>query len=230
MTALLKPCTLACISAIALPTRLTEGPGALAHKVAVFADSDALLVSGGPYGHELYLVGGDLGAVDGTSLIRLLRRRTAAGILAWRARAPCAAWLDAGADIWLATSSREADLQASVRAVYRRCAQSSQSVIAAPVWRLDRSAGCLWTPGGTPISMSETDMRALSCFVGINALPVSHSALRERLGQSGENADNWLHATIYRLRRRIERGTSEGVPLTAQANVGYVFSAELTEF
>jgi DNA-binding response OmpR family regulator len=53
--------------------------------------------------------------------------------------------------------------------------------------------------------------------------------LRRRLGRSEtDEPDNLLHATIYRLRRRIERATPTLVPLQSQSRVGYVFKATLS--
>jgi two-component system OmpR family response regulator len=40
-------------------------------------------------------------------------------------------------------------------------------------------------------------------------------------------ADNLLHAAIYRLRRRIERATSATVPLHSGQKVGYAFRGKL---
>ena len=40
-------------------------------------------------------------------------------------------------------------------------------------------------------------------------------------------ADNLLHAAIYRLRRRIERATRATVPLQSEPKVGYSFRGRL---
>ena len=52
--------------------------------------------------------------------------------------------------------------------------------------------------------------------------------LRQKLGREPETetADG-LNATIYRLRRRIERATPALVPLQSRSRVGYVFRAPL---
>ena len=44
----------------------------------------------------------------------------------------------------------------------------------------------------------------------------------------GQEADNLLHAAIYRLRRRVERATPASVPLQSEPRVGYVFKGTLT--
>jgi hypothetical protein len=54
---------------------------------------------------------------------------------------------------------------------------------------------------------------------------VTRETLCERLGLPPDG-DN-LNATIYRLRRRIERATPAVVPLQSKSRVGYVFRAPL---
>lgn len=44
-----------------------------------------------------------------------------------------------------------------------------------------------------------------------------------------EEPDNALSATIYRLRRRIERATDCVVPLQSLSRVGYVFKGPLVD-
>ena len=52
--------------------------------------------------------------------------------------------------------------------------------------------------------------------------------LRQRLGRTPDtDSADGLNATIYRLRRRIERATPALVPLQSRSRVGYVFRAPL---
>ena len=58
---------------------------------------------------------------------------------------------------------------------------------------------------------------------------MTREALLNKLGREvneGET-DDGLSATIYRLRRRIERATPTLVPLQSKSRVGYVFRAPL---
>jgi DNA-binding response OmpR family regulator len=58
---------------------------------------------------------------------------------------------------------------------------------------------------------------------------VARDTLKQRLKHGDQDdADNLLHATIYRLRRRIEKATPMMVPLQSQTRVGYIFKATLT--
>ena len=51
--------------------------------------------------------------------------------------------------------------------------------------------------------------------------------LASRLGLAADSDPNLLSASIYRLRRRIERATPALVPLQARSRAGYVFRAPL---
>jgi two-component system, OmpR family, response regulator len=225
--------SLAFVTAAPLPDRWRGDTNPLAQQVHVHVDADALLISGKAYEHQLYIVGGDLGGRDGIALIHLLRRRTQAAVLVWRGRAPCAAWLDAGADLWLPKAATEVDLEAAVRAIARRIDSAFAPQPSAPIgkaaWRLDRQRERLRAPSGTSIALSQTDVRVLACFIGTDGLTVSHETLHRQLGHQGADADNWLHATIYRLRRRIERAAEDAMPLEAEARIGYAFKAPLIE-
>jgi DNA-binding response OmpR family regulator len=165
---------------------------------------------------------------ESLALVRLLHRRTKAAILAWRAQAPCAAWLDAGADMWLPRSASVEDLAASIRALGRRMpVQAASSSGLDRTWRLHSSARLLQTPEGHQIPLTETDSLVLECFANTAGAVVSYAELGLQLGHDRPDADNWLRATLYRLRRRIERATGEAAPIDAQARQGYLFRGRL---
>jgi DNA-binding response OmpR family regulator len=59
---------------------------------------------------------------------------------------------------------------------------------------------------------------------------VSRDALLESLGRTLEDGSNDpLNATIFRLRRRIEKATPMPVPVQSKSRVGYWFRAPLIE-
>jgi DNA-binding response OmpR family regulator len=95
-------------------------------------------------------------------------------------------------------------------------------------WTLDRRAGQLIAPDGAHIDLSESDLAVMDCFLHAQGQPVTRETLLQRLtrGASPPAADG-LNATIYRLRRRIERATPSLVPLQSKSRVGYVFRAPL---
>ena len=70
----------------------------------------------------------------------------------------------------------------------------------------------------------------MTCFVEAEGETVARESLRQRLGRPAEaEGSDGLNATIYRLRRRIERATPIVVPLQSRSRVGYVFKALLKE-
>ena len=78
------------------------------------------------------------------------------------------------------------------------------------------------------MELSSTDLILMECFLRAGGETVSREHIRSLLGHtSSAESDNSLHATIYRLRRRIERATPVAVPLQSQQKVGYQFRAPL---
>ena len=83
-------------------------------------------------------------------------------------------------------------------------------------------------PDGQTVDLSATDRMLMECFLQAQGETVSRDHIRSLLGHtSAADSDNSLHATIYRLRRRIERATPVAVPLQSQQKVGYQFRAPL---
>jgi two-component system, OmpR family, response regulator len=80
------------------------------------------------------------------------------------------------------------------------------------------------------VELSASDLVVMDCFIEAHGASVTRADLCRRLGRELTIRNyNWLHATIYRLRRRIERATNEVLPVQSQSRVGYVFRAELAD-
>jgi two-component system, OmpR family, response regulator len=201
---------------------------ALGVAVTVYRDSDDFLQSPLAYSFDFYLVDLQLPGVSGLDVVRLLRRRVPVGIVVITGREGgdvVDAVLDAGADMYLLKPSTAEQLGIVVKAVHRR---TRRSVALSATWRLDRRARTLTTPSGKSLLLGETDLVVMNCFVGNAAKTVSHAELCRELGrETTQEAANWLHATIYRLRRRVEAAGAEHLPLNSQARVGYVFRGPL---
>ena len=196
--------------------------------VTVFADSDDFLIAEQAYDFEFYLLDLMLPGVDGLDLIRLLRRRVQAGIVVVSGRLGAEVFdsvLRAGADMHLAKPVRFEQIALAVNAVHRRAAAPAAAPAA---WRLDRKGRQLVTPEGVAIDLGDNDFTVMECFTATDGGVVTHAQLCRQLGREpSDEVDNWLHATIYRLRRRIERATAEIVPLQSLARVGYIFRGKL---
>lgn len=196
--------------------------------VTVFEDSDDFLTAPGAFEFEFYVIDLMLPGIDGVDLIRLVRRKGPAGIVVVSGRVGAEVFdsvLRAGADMHLMKPVRVEQVALAIEAVQRRVTGSRSQ---ASVWRLDRAARKLVAPEGTRIELSDNDLTLMECFVAADGAVVTHAQLCERLGRDpATEADNLLHAAIYRLRRRIERATPSTVPLHSEPKVGYTFRGPL---
>lgn len=197
--------------------------------VTVFHDSDEFLTSPAAFDFDFYVIDLMLPGVDGVDLIRLVRRRGNAGIVVVSGRMDADVFesvMRTGADMHLMKPVRMEQVALAIEAVHRRI-EAGQAQAGA--WRLDRKARQLIAPEGTRIDLSENNLAVIECFVDAQGATVTHSMLCERLGRDpAQEADNLLHAAIYRLRRRIERATPAAVPLHVEPRVGYTFRGSLT--
>jgi DNA-binding response OmpR family regulator len=196
--------------------------------VTEYRSADDLLADRRAFAFDFYVLDLGLPGIDGLDLVRLLRRRSDAGMLVVSGRVEADVFesvVNAGADMYLAKPVRFDQVQLAVRAIHRRI---SMALRQASNWRLDREARALIAPDGARVELSDGDLAILGCFVGRDGETVSRDTLRQALGYAeGEESDNTLTATVYRLRRRIERATTMVVPLQSQSRMGYVFKATL---
>ncbi len=196
-------------------------------EVDVFPDSNDLLIHQNPYQYDFYVVDVMLPGIDGINLIKVLRLRCTAGILVVSGKLTpdvFAAVIGAGADMYLAKPVQFEQVAIAIKAVQRRVGTTSAGN---PAWRLDRRAQQLLAPDGVRIDLSGTDLALIECFLAANGEAVTREALRARLGHDDPEAGDSLNATIYRLRRRIEKATPTAVPLQSKSRVGYIFRAPL---
>jgi two-component system, OmpR family, response regulator len=196
--------------------------------VAVFGDSNDLLAHTDPFAYDFYIVDLMLPGIDGVDLIKLLRRRSDAGVVVVSGRLSADVFeqsLGAGADMYLSKPVQFPQLLLAIQAVRRRAAASNPTVGA---WTLDRRARQLVAPDGVRVDLSPIDLAVMECFVDAKGEVVTREVLRLCLGQApqGDPGDG-INATIFRLRRRIERATRSLVPLQSKSRVGYVFRAPL---
>jgi DNA-binding response OmpR family regulator len=198
--------------------------------VKVFADSNDLLADPQVYDFGFYVLDLMLPGVDGQELLKILRRRTNAGVLVVSGRLGPEVFrnvVSAGADMYLAKPVSFEQVVVAIEAVQRRAKPQGVPAANAP-WRLERGSGELVAPDGARVSLSEADQAVMECFVAAAGDVVERETLRLKLGKNaGEGESDGINATIYRLRRRIERATPLLVPLQSRSRVGYVFKAPL---
>jgi DNA-binding response OmpR family regulator len=202
-----------------------SGLGIQVHR---YVDGSDLLASPSAFSHTFYIIDLSLPGVDGAELIAILRRRTQAGILAVSDSVATETFgkaIDRGADVVLAKPVAFDQIAAAIRGVHRR--------VSAPVsqtWQLDVRASRLHAPDGAVIALSDTDLTLLQCFLDAEGRTVTRETLCQLLGHDDTpEAENLLSATVYRLRRRVERATALPLPLHTQARVGYVYKGALRQ-
>ena len=197
-------------------------------EVQAYSDSSDLLADMAPYRFDFYVLDLMLPGEDGAELIRILRKRTQAGVLIVSGRLGpevFAEVINAGADMYLTKPVTFEQVELAIRAVHRRIMTTAKTATA---WKLDKRRSVLTAPDGQTVELSPTDLILMDCFLKAQGATVTREQIRELLeGTSAAESDNSLHATIYRLRRRIERVTPLAVPLQSQQKVGYQFRAPL---
>ena len=197
-------------------------------QVQVYSDSSDLLADIEPYRFDFYVLDLMLPGVNGTELLRILRKRSQAGVLIVSGRLGpevFAEVINAGADMYLTKPVTFEHVELAIRAVHRRIMTTAKTATA---WKLDNRRSVLTAPDGQIVELSPTDLLLMECFLKAAGEVVSRDQIRELLGYSSEaDSDNSMHATIYRLRRRIEKVTPLAVPLQSQQKVGYQFRAPL---
>jgi two-component system OmpR family response regulator len=197
-------------------------------RVDVFPDSNDLLAHHDPYGYDFFVLDLMLPGVDGAELIKVLRRRSDAGVLVVSGRLAPDVFrqvITAGADMYLAKPVQFEQVALAIQAVQRRIEAASA---AQTVWKLDQRARQLIAPDGARVDLSDADLVMMECFLEADGEVVHRDTLRMRLGRNAEtDSADGLNATVYRLRRRIERATPALVPLQSRSRVGYVFRAPL---
>lgn len=196
--------------------------------VETFQDSNELLASTDPYGFDFYVTDLMLPGVDGTELIRILRRRSNAGVLVVSGKVDPDTFKDvilAGADMYLTKPVQFEQVALAISAVQRRAAATEP---VQSTWRLDRRASQLIAPDGVRIDLGEADLVLVDCFFEAKGDVVTRETLLQRLGRPADiSASGGLNGTVFRLRRRIERATPITVPLQTKSGVGYIFRAPL---
>jgi two-component system, OmpR family, response regulator len=197
--------------------------------VTVFDQSPVFLAHPKAFEFDFYLLDLSLPGIDGIELIKIIRLRTSAGVVVVSGRASpdvFASIVKAGADMYLAKPVEFDQVALAIQAVHRRSSRGTSSELP---WRLDRHARDLVAPDGTRVSLSDTDLVVMNCLAEAHGEAVTRETLRVALGYgTDEGSQSSLNATIFRLRRRIERATPLPVPLQAKSRLGYQFRGALS--
>jgi two-component system OmpR family response regulator len=205
-----------------------EALAALAAEGVRYEDSDDFLLSVDAYEHDLYVVDLEQRGVSGIDLVRLIRRRSSAGLVVLSAppHASYVSALELGADAVVDREAPPERVRATMAAVLRRVAGIAP--VASTPWKLKERQAVLFAPDGTAITLSPSDLALMRVFALANGHVVCRSELTRQLwGPTASDMDNALQAALYRLRKRVEQGGQRLWPAHAVAGVGYEFRAPL---
>src|SRR4051794_23537636 len=152
-------------------------------EVSTFGDSSDLLASESPFGYDFYVVDLMLPGVDGDELIRILRRRTDAGVLVVSGKVGASTFeavVAAGADMYLEKPVSLEQILLVIKALQRRTVLRGQRELG---WVVDLRANQLIAPDGAKVDLSETDITVLRCFLEAEGGIVTRDTLIQRLGR-----------------------------------------------
>jgi two-component system, OmpR family, response regulator len=196
-------------------------------QVFVYEDSNEMLANVDAFAHEFFVIDLVLPGVNGIELIKILRKRTDAGVLVVSGLTGGDVFkevLQAGADMHLVKPVQFEQVALAIMAVQRRAGVGPVPNLP---WKLDRRAGELLAPDGARVTLSDIDRQLMECFLGAQGQTVTRETLAQSLGRTATDGMDGLNAIVYRLRRRIERATPVPVPLQSKSRVGYLFRAPL---
>ncbi|MGW8378344.1 winged helix-turn-helix domain-containing protein [Streptomyces sp. ODS28] len=170
-----------------------------------------------------------LGGVHELALLRALRGRTPAPLLAISARhepEELAEVLDAGADDHLARSFSMVELLARLRAAMRRCAPvvaGRPATVTTDAFTVDLAARKIHR-GGRPVRLTPTEWHVLEALLRTPGLLVSRQQLLEEVWGSGHHdKTNYLRVYMAQLRHKLERDPAHPRHLITEPGMGYRF-------
>jgi two-component system OmpR family response regulator len=186
-----------------------------------FATAEALLKSEDIASSDFFILDLGLPGIDGVDLITLLRARTDAGILVISGRMGPDAFnsaLSAGADMFINKPIRFDQVYNAIASVCRR--MSSRSIGNSP-WRLLVKRSELVAPDGSAVSLTPVELKILHRLFEDRSDVVTRQQLADAAGIITSGDDRNLDSAIFRLRRKIEKETSQPSPLKTVHGLGY---------
>jgi len=169
---------------------------------------------------------------DGLSIARRLRSGTELGIVMLTARGQTEdrvrALLD-GADAYLVKPVELAELDATIRSVYRRIAPANTSVpdgaAAGQDWQLTHGGWVLQSPTRVSIPLSHSERVILGLLLERRNMICTRTDLINALGYRPDSYQaNRLDMLFTRLRRKIGAETGLPLPVKAVRGQGFTFT------
>lgn len=188
--------------------------------VTTFSAAEQLL--GLKFDFDFYLVDLMLPGVDGIDLIGFIRAKTAAGIVIISGRmGPDAfnAGLSAGADMYLNKPVRFDQVVHAINTVNNRLVRGGNA--RKPSWSLQTAENTLRDGNGVLIPLSPVEAKLIRGIASAGAAGIGRRELALLAGIEHDEERRNLDAAVFRLRKKIERATSEPAPLRTLHGVGY---------
>lgn len=179
-------------------------------------------------GPDIAVVILDIGLPDGNGLdlAREVRTASKAGIIMLTSHGSVdarVAGLESGADVYLVKHTSMREIDATVRSLLRRLAESP---VAPRSWRLDDATWLLTAPDGTETKLTSTEMMFLTTVLTSPGRRCTRDDILRGLGREPSPAETRaLDAIVRRLRRKVEQQTHAKLPLAMIYGGGYVFTA-----
>jgi two-component system response regulator TctD len=205
---------------------LTQSLGALGIQVEGRGDGASADTALQQHAYDVVVLDLALPRLPGLEVLRRLRLRndtvpvlvlTASGDITDRVYG-----LNAGADDYLAKPFELSELEARLRALYRRRLNTAHSVLAVGALALD-TVSRRFTVGGQPLDLPPREHDLLEALMINAGRPVNKLALADRLRSSDSVlSHDALEVYVHRLRRRIE---GSGAAIHTLRGLGYLLEA-----
>lgn len=176
---------------------------------------------------DFFVVDLGLPGLDGVDLIAMIRARNQSGVLVVSGRLGPDSFitaLAAGADMVINKPVRFDQILQAIRSICRRVGKVAKEG-KRQHWTVLADYTAMESPGGQSVPLTPVEGRLLRRLQQAGQTAVSRADLTEAAGISGPGDGRNLDATIFRLRRKIERDARCPAPLRTAHGVGY----QLTE-
>ncbi len=198
---------------------------------------DALLNS---HGADVIVLDVNLPNEDGFSVAQRVRAASQAAIIMLTARSGLidrVIGLELGADVYLVKPVDFREVEAQIKALFRRLQKTTGSApLPSPrpppaslddskkIWRFDETEWRLQAPGGAAVSLTATEYKFLGLLVVAPGEAVTRQAIALALtGRDWDPYSRSIDSLVRRLRIKVEEHTGVALPVQAVHGVGYAF-------
>jgi two-component system KDP operon response regulator KdpE len=197
------------------------------YAVETAADGEAALIAASRNPPGIVVLDLGLPDMDGTAVLRELRRWSTAPVLVLSARhgsSDKVDALDAGADDYITKPFGLEELLARLRALLRRAPEATEpSTVDTPEFSVDLGRRMV-TRNGEPVRLTPTEWSILELLVrNPGKLITQQQILASVWGPAYEKEANYLRVYMAQLRRKLEADTGNPRHLLTEAGIGYRF-------